>query len=164
MVMPRLLIPDCQRSRPSEAFLPLQATSVCWSKPKPCLNLLQHTVRLSTTCVSAGSHILRPPLRVVKRVEASFFSLSRFASKPLLRRLFCPQRRAKASGDDRDRTGNLRLAKPALSQLSYVPGRVECPGSSVQRHCSRHWTLDTGLESGRAWIRTTDLSFIRAAL
>jgi hypothetical protein len=26
------------------------------------------------------------------------------------------------SGDDRDRTGNLRLAKPALSQLSYVPG------------------------------------------
>src|SRR5262249_40988845 len=26
------------------------------------------------------------------------------------------------TGDDRDRTGNLRLAKPALSQLSYVPG------------------------------------------
>jgi hypothetical protein len=25
-------------------------------------------------------------------------------------------------GDDRDRTGDLRLAKPALSQLSYVPG------------------------------------------
>ena len=24
-------------------------------------------------------------------------------------------------GDDRDRTGDLRLAKPALSQLSYVP-------------------------------------------
>ena len=29
--------------------------------------------------------------------------------------------RAKEDGDDRDRTGNLRLAKPALSQLSYVP-------------------------------------------
>jgi hypothetical protein len=28
---------------------------------------------------------------------------------------------AKDSGDDRGRTGNLRLAKPALSQLSYVP-------------------------------------------
>jgi hypothetical protein len=26
-----------------------------------------------------------------------------------------------SNGDDRDRTGNLRLAKPALSQLSYVP-------------------------------------------
>jgi hypothetical protein len=24
-------------------------------------------------------------------------------------------------GDSRDRTGNLRLAKPALSQLSYIP-------------------------------------------
>jgi len=27
------------------------------------------------------------------------------------------------SGDERDRTANLRLAKPALSQLSYVPNR-----------------------------------------
>ena len=26
------------------------------------------------------------------------------------------------NGDDRDRTGNLWLAKPTLSQLSYVPG------------------------------------------
>jgi hypothetical protein len=26
------------------------------------------------------------------------------------------------NGDDRARTDNLRLAKPALSQLSYVPG------------------------------------------
>ena len=26
-------------------------------------------------------------------------------------------------GDDRDRTGDLWLAKPPLSQLSYVPGK-----------------------------------------
>ena len=26
-----------------------------------------------------------------------------------------------ADGEDRSRTGNLRLAKPALSQLSYIP-------------------------------------------
>ena len=26
-----------------------------------------------------------------------------------------------SSGDDRDRTGDLRLAKPPLSQLSYAP-------------------------------------------
>jgi hypothetical protein len=26
-----------------------------------------------------------------------------------------------SGGDSRDRTGNLRLAKPALSQLSYIP-------------------------------------------
>ena len=30
--------------------------------------------------------------------------------------------RARAGGDDRDRTGDLRLAKPALSRLSYIPG------------------------------------------
>ena len=48
-------------------------------------------------------------------------------------------------GDNRDRTGNLRLAKPALSQLSYIPkpilacrcrsvvglGRVELPTSRL---------------------------------
>ena len=31
---------------------------------------------------------------------------------------------ARTSGDDRARTGNLRLAKPALSQLSYVPNAL----------------------------------------
>src|SRR5262249_41866966 len=31
------------------------------------------------------------------------------------------KRKARSCGDDRGRTGNLRLAKPALSQLSYVP-------------------------------------------
>ena len=52
----------------------------------------------------------------------------------------------KVCGDDRDRTGNLRLAKPALSQLSYSPA----------------WLLRCS--SGHTWIRTKDLSFIRAAL
>jgi hypothetical protein len=51
------------------------------------------------------------------------------------------------SGDDRDRTGNLRLAKPALSQLSYVPD------------AKRQAAL-----IGCTWIRTKDLSLIRAAL
>ena len=32
-----------------------------------------------------------------------------------------------ASGDDEARTRNLRLAKPALSQLSYVPIRLVLP-------------------------------------
>lgn len=54
-------------------------------------------------------------------------------------------------GDDRDRTGNLRLARAALSQLSYVPG--SCTGRILR---------PSG--SGCTWIRTTDLSFIRAAL
>jgi hypothetical protein len=29
------------------------------------------------------------------------------------------------NGDDRDRTGNLWLAKPTLSQLSYVPRAIK---------------------------------------
>ena len=40
------------------------------------------------------------------------------------------------SGDDRARSGNLRLAKPALSQLSYVPGKsVQRSASSFQPVC-----------------------------
>ena len=31
------------------------------------------------------------------------------------------RRWAECGGDDRDRTDDLRLAKPALSQLSYIP-------------------------------------------
>jgi hypothetical protein len=33
-------------------------------------------------------------------------------------------------GDSRDRTGNLRLAKPALSQLSYIPETLALVGLS----------------------------------
>ena len=51
-------------------------------------------------------------------------------------------------GADRDRTGGLRLAKPALSQLSYSPrgnevrqvgqGRVELPTSRLSGVRSNH--------------------------
>jgi hypothetical protein len=60
-------------------------------------------------------------------------------------RLFC--------GDEGDRTLNLRLAKPALSQLSYVP-EVDLPPLTRE---ARNLT-------GCTWIRTMDLSLIRAAL
>ena len=43
-------------------------------------------------------------------------------------RLFC--------GDEGDRTLNLRLAKPALSQLSYAPGSVN-PAAYAARLASR---------------------------
>ena len=35
-----------------------------------------------------------------------------------------------STGDDRDRTGGLLLAKQALSQLSYVPGEGPIPMAS----------------------------------
>ena len=52
------------------------------------------------------------------------------------------QELAPSGGADRDRTGDLRLAKAALYQLSYSPGR----------------------DGGPKWIRTTDLTLIRRAL
>lgn len=55
------------------------------------------------------------------------------------------------NGDDRARTDNLRLARAALSQLSYVPLRV-----------AMQTLLAT--TNGRGRTRTSDLSFIRAAI
>ena len=52
-------------------------------------------------------------------------------------------------GADRDRTGDPLLAKQVLSQLSYIPGGTKLYQRSL---------------SARTWIRTRDLSFIRAAL
>ena len=53
-----------------------------------------------------------------------------------------PSTALRSYGDDRDRTGNLRLAKPALSQLSYVPSGSgqfavpSCAGSPFRfTHC-----------------------------
>jgi hypothetical protein len=48
-----------------------------------------------------------------------------------------------SSGDDRDRTGDLRLAKPSLSQLSYIPiclglGGIEPPTSRLSGARSNH--------------------------
>src|SRR5439155_25746712 len=63
-----------------------------------------------------------------------------------------PRRAGRASkpsldsgGDSGARTRNLRLAKPAPSQLSYIPGK----GRSV---------------GGPGWTRTTHLTLIRRAL
>ncbi len=50
---------------------------------------------------------------------------------------------ASLGGADRDRTDDLRLAKPALSQLSYSPGHIS---------------------SGPGQSRTADLTLIRRAL
>jgi hypothetical protein len=77
---------------------------------------------------------------------------------------------SKKIGDDRDRTGNLRRARAALSQLSYVPW-CSSAGGGERRAGDPNPSPITFLESpftrcqsGRTWIRTTDLSFIRAAL
>jgi hypothetical protein len=64
-------------------------------------------------------------------------------------RLFC--------GDEGDRTLNLRLAKPALSQLSYVPG------CSPEAYATRLVVLGAhGLEpwtSALSGLRSSQLSY-----
>jgi hypothetical protein len=77
--------------------------------------------------------------QVSGRNSFSFFHFP-LTSFVLNKNLFILNKCLADDGDDRDRTDNPRLAKPVLSQLSYVPF------------------------IGRTWIRTTDLSFIRAAL
>ena len=81
------------------------------------------------------------------------------------------RRMAETSGDDRDRTGNLRVANAALSQLSYVPKfgvKRQARFRSVYRlriailEFAFVWLAFSRI--GRTWIRTKDLSLIRAAL
>ncbi len=75
---------------------------------------------------------------------------------------------APSCGDKGARTPNLRRARAALSQLSYVPRPVCCNRSHQTRRpdqqpCQRHTCLQPPL-CGPAWTRTRDLSLIRGAL
>jgi hypothetical protein len=54
-------------------------------------------------------------------------------------------------GDSGARTRSLRLAKPALSQLSYIPN------VRAEERCA-------GSDGGPEWTRTTHLTLIRRAL
>src|SRR5437867_1165938 len=58
-----------------------------------------------------------------------------------------------SGGDSGARTRSLRLAKPALSQLSYIPARPD----RVQARRARS-------VGGPGWTRTTHLTLIRRAL
>ena len=71
----------------------------------------------------------------------------------------------RSGGDDRDRTGDLLLAKQALSQLSYAPKekyelRIMNDEFSIQPHHSNS-NFKSG---GPGLIRTADLVLIRDAL
>ena len=81
-------------------------------------------------------------------------------------------------GAGRDRTDDLRLAKPALSQLSYSPSANVTLGPGVPRSASssvrpvppRRVHRDAYDDIGRwraggpGWTRTTDLPLIRRTL
>ncbi len=78
------------------------------------------------------------------RCHLDFFKLSKICAASLSIAQICERRTVsttlvsvnrldllfgeiRSSGDDRARTDNLRLARAALSQLSYVPGMIEIP-------------------------------------
>ncbi len=65
-------------------------------------------------------------------------------------------------GDERVRTANLRLAKPALSQLSYVPAHH----FGLRIHASPHAAIvnPKPRNGGPNWTRTNGLVLIRDAL
>ncbi len=56
------------------------------------------------------------------------------------------RRASRLNGDEEARTPDLRRAKAALSQLSYIPGHFVQP------------------QGGPGWTRTNDLSLIRGTL
>ena len=67
----------------------------------------------------------------------------------------------KSNGDEENRTPDFLLAKQALYQLSYIPLVLSIP----YNYYGNGWlSLPEILLFGRTWIRTKDLSFIRAAL
>lgn len=76
----------------------------------------------AVSCVSRVGQILLGSGVIVKQPGEVFFFFVSPRLKTALKAIYYNQMRD-FSGDDRDRTGNLRLAKPALSQLSYVPKR-----------------------------------------
>jgi hypothetical protein len=69
-------------------------------------------------------------------------------------------------GADRDRTGDLKLAKLALSQLSYGPiaGATARKGSEVRIEFSSPGQVLKERTGGPGTTRTSDLTLIRRAL
>jgi hypothetical protein len=57
-------------------------------------------------------------------------------------------------GAERDRTDDFRLAKPALSQLSYSPGGIELPGPRIYH--------PKPVGQGRVELPTSRLSGVRS--
>ena len=64
-------------------------------------------------------------------------------------------------GADRDRTDDLRLAKPALSQLSYSPGQIGV-GYLPPNDFAPAWLTSKMVGLGRVELPTSPLSGVRS--
>jgi hypothetical protein len=70
----------------------------------------------------------------------------------------------RSGGDDRVRTGDLLLAKQALSQLSYAPEKLVYRFRFTVPSGNGNRKLETEVYGGPGLIRTADLVLIRDAL
>lgn len=155
----RIVKEQCRRTIDSESRVssadPIVGFSVisrliCWSGWRP---------QLRQPC---GTNLIGV-WRDRQATGRSFFLFSSPSQNPASNAK-CSNQMRDSSGDDRDRTGNLRLAKPALSQLSYVPKRKSEARMSKSAKPGSDIRASDLSAIGRTWTRTTDLSFIRAAL
>ena len=102
-------------------------TAACARRNRPWT---QKPIRLSNTAENLGTGLCgagRPRRALEKPVAAA---RCRWKPTPRLPSTTSSLDRATAGGADRDRTDDLRLAKPALSQLSYSPN--ETPDHPVE--------------------------------
>ena len=89
----------CRASRAIESFSRFEARSQ---------NLISQILRSNSKLDLVGPSGLEPPTLRLSVVRSSQLS-------------YGPMRRYSLGGDSRDRTGDLLLARQALSQLSYIP-------------------------------------------
>ena len=131
--MPRLLLPNCQRScSTGTCARPIAADPVMesdrnahpnWGGSASYVDQLEPStfaVFFLLNFFTAFSDM--PAARMLDR-SGSTARQTRFAKTNTERSEYARHETTRKNGDDRDRTGNLWLAKPALSRLSYVPVR-----------------------------------------
>jgi hypothetical protein len=163
--MPLKPLPDCQRTDPED----FPRVSPQWAEADPA--------RKAETASnhSGGIGCARPAIRADRYLRSAFRLRQVIGWIFPEIKISRPEKSAQSEniGDDRARTGNLRRARAALSQLSYVPANhpLNSSGStffgSPPGDTSQTRAMTFGIRNrrfGRTWIRTTDLSFIRAAL
>jgi hypothetical protein len=111
--MPRLLLPNCQR-----ALIDLQAALGLRPPERTGAGTVVWLCLLQSTLVASGDPAVAR--RILFLWNSTVKSLGE-DSRKIFRPASTGRDGGRGSGDDGARTHNPRLAKPVLSQLSYVP-------------------------------------------
>ena len=127
----------CHSPRLIAAYHVLHRLPVPRHPPYTLSNLTENPwVARSTLSAYKHRHEVHALSRISRHFQYEVVN-ERITSRPSSGQRILYIMRGPSSGDDRDRTGDLWLAKPSLSQLSYVP--VMCLSSSslptLAHHC-----------------------------